>query len=295
MSQFRQVLEHVLKQSDDPAASFDRLTSTSDLPESLRHHYAINSDDAGQVNDLYRYLRFDRTCAITYLNTFVFPCFARQFAQKTSCSAWDIPLFQDDVPSDAQRARTSGFSGTNDNKSLLPLTISQDSALSPHTNAEVLSYLLQKRNRGYQQAADYGKRCTENGLLKKLVAMNCSVLIDAGAFILEMGNEELVRAWLDAHPCAKAAVYFKQGRPWVCYKGSSKNLPLVATPWSESINTEVLVFFDEAHCRGVDLRLPPNAQGVVTLALGQTKDHTVQGACLALPSVLPIPIAIFAS
>lgn len=279
LPQFRQILEHVLKSSDDPAASFDRLVSTSDLPDSLRHYYVINSDDVGQVEDLYRYLRFDRTCAIAYLNTFVFPCFARQFALKNSCSAWDIPLLQQDPL--VQRARTTGFSGTNDNKALLPLTISQDSVLSQHTNAEVLTYLLQPRNRGYQLAAfdtpNGKRRYTEVELLKHLVRSNYRVLIDAGAFILEMSNEALARAWLAESSYAKAAVYFDKGRPWVCYKSGTKKLPLVATPWADNISDEIVVFFDEAHCRGVDLQLPANAKGAVTLALGQTKDHTVQG------------------
>lgn len=274
MSQFRQVLEHALKSSDDPAASYDRLTSTSNLPDNLRHYYVINPDDAGQVEDLFRYLKFDRTCAIAYLNTFVFPRYARQFAQKLSASAWDIPLLQREVV--VQEARTSGFS---DNKSLLPLTINQDSVLSQHTNAEVLSYLLQTRNRGYQLAATTdGTRYNEVNLLAKLVNMKCKVLIDAGAFILEMGNHALAKAWLAVDGNAKAAVYFDQGRPWVCYKSTaSKRLPLVATPWADNINDDLLVFFDQAHCRGVDLRLPKNAKGAVTLALGQTKDHTVQG------------------
>jgi hypothetical protein len=37
------------------------------------------------------------------------------------------------------------------------------------------------------------------------------------------------------------------------------------------------VFLDEAHTRGVDLKLPPKAVGAVTLALKLTKDYLVQG------------------
>jgi hypothetical protein len=50
---------------------------------------------------------------------------------------------------------TTGFSGINDNRRMLPLTIKQNDlpGLS-HTNAEVLTYLLQKRSRQYILAAD---------------------------------------------------------------------------------------------------------------------------------------------
>ncbi|KAM4066193.1 P-loop containing nucleoside triphosphate hydrolase [Hirsutella rhossiliensis] len=58
---------------------------------------------------------------------------------------------------------------------------------------------------------------------------------------------------------------------------NGKTLPLLATPFAESLQ-ECLVYLDEAHTRGTDLKLPPPARGVLTLALGQTKDHTVQAA-----------------
>lgn len=63
----------------------------------------------------------------------------------------------------------------------------------------------------------------------------------------------------------------------VLYRGAKgKKAPLVTTPFANNLS-ECLVFLDEAHCRGTDLKLPQNAQGALTLALGQTKDHTVQG------------------
>lgn len=63
----------------------------------------------------------------------------------------------------------------------------------------------------------------------------------------------------------------------VLYRGvKKKKVPLVATPFSDNL-TECLVFLDEAHCRGTDLKLPQVAKGALTLALGQTKDQTVQG------------------
>lgn len=63
----------------------------------------------------------------------------------------------------------------------------------------------------------------------------------------------------------------------VIYRGvKRKKVPLVATPFADNL-AQCLVFLDEAHCRGTDLKLPQGAKGALTLALGQTKDQTVQG------------------
>ena len=55
---------------------------------------------------------------------------------------------------------------------------------------------------------------------------------------------------------------------------------LLATPFSEKLD-ECLVYIDEAHTRGIDLKLPQKARGALILALGQTKDHTMQGKLTA--------------
>lgn len=76
-----------------------------------------------------------------------------------------------------------------------------------HTNAEVLTYLLQGRSREYVVAADdNGNHLTELGLLRSLSERSIRVLIDAGAQILEMDNISLVKEWLRICPSAPAAV-----------------------------------------------------------------------------------------
>ena len=54
--------------------------------------------------------------------------------------------------------------------------------------------------------------------------------------------------------------------------------------WADNLH-DCLVYLDEAHTRGVDLKIPRDALGALTLALGQTKDHTVQGISVSLFSV----------
>ncbi|KAM3068070.1 hypothetical protein ACMFMF_009436 [Clarireedia jacksonii] len=279
-SQFQQGLLHVLK-SDNPASEYDRWTQSSfNLPESLQNWNVINADDRGQLEQLWKHLRLNRNVLDYYMNIFVFPVHAKQFGIKLQASGWDLPLFTKlQAGNRISRVRTTGFSGTNDNKMMLPLTIKQDDLESlRQTSAEVLTYVLQSRNRWvYNVTNQQGKRLTEIGLLQRIHRGGIRILIDAGAYILEMNNRSLVKEWLTVDTMAKGAVFFgADNRAWVMYR-DGKEVPLLATPFAENLS-EFLVYFDEAHTRGVDLNLPQNALGALTLALGQTKDHTLQAA-----------------
>ena len=283
-SQLSQILEHVLK-SDDPSQIYDRFTQESSLPDSLREWNSINVDDEAQLKEIWKHLRYNVVVIDHFLNSFVFPRHAKQFQMKLQASGWDIPLTSFlDPPKQFDKLRkltkplTTGFSGTNDWKRMLPLTIHQrDLPGLAHTNAEVLTYLLQLRNRRYVLAADFrGRHISERELLTRITALKIRVLIDAGAQILEMTNLALVKAWLDIFHDAPAAVYFdEKNRPSVLYRQGHR-IPLLASPFAEDLG-QCLVYLDEAHTRGTDLKFPADACGALTLGLGQPKDHTVQG------------------
>ena len=120
LSQFRDGLQYVLR-SDDPAAEYDRWTAgSSTMPEDLHHWNVINVDDQGQVETLWRHLRLHRNVLDHYMNNFVFPVHAKQFGVKLQASGWDIPLFSKrQQQEDTSCAKTTGFSGTNDNVSII--------------------------------------------------------------------------------------------------------------------------------------------------------------------------------
>ncbi|CRG89375.1 N-(5-amino-5-carboxypentanoyl)-L-cysteinyl-D-valine synthase [Talaromyces islandicus] len=284
VAQLRQGLQAVLN-SDDPSTEYNRWIQTSDtIPEPLRYWNIINVDDEGQILELWRHLRLKMRVINHFLTKFVFPIHAKQFNIKMQSSGWDIPLsgYLTDLSlaNGTQTPRlTTGFSGTNDNRRLLPLTIHQrDLPDLLHTNAEVLTYLLQTRNRRYIQTTHAnGKRYSEIDLLRRLDGERIRILIDAGAFILEMDNKTLVKEWLEQDSRAQAAVYFgPDNKAWVLYR-AGKTVPLIATPFVDNMEN-CLIYLDEAHTRGTDLKLPPSATGALTLGLNQTKDHTVQAA-----------------
>lgn len=284
-AQLRQSLEHVMK-SDDPSCEYDRWTQSSKtLPDSLREWSVINVDDESQLAEVWQHIRYSVVVIDHFLNNFVFPKHAKQFRMKLQASGWDIPLpglppgIQPSVvrPND-HLSLTTGFSGTNDNRTMMPLTIKQeDLPTLSHTNAEVLTYLLQPRNRTFVLAADRGRHISEPDLLHMLKRRGIRVLIDAGAQILEMDNYILAKTWLKVDTQAPAAVYFNdRNKPFVLYR-TGLNIPLSASPFLDNLG-DCLVYLDEAHTRGTDLKMPVDAVGALTLGLGQTKDHTVQGS-----------------
>ncbi|KAL4806252.1 hypothetical protein BDV18DRAFT_160319 [Aspergillus unguis] len=253
-SQIKQSIDAVLK-SDHPATEYERWIQDSvTLPAALRHWNSISVDDEGLVYLIWKSLRFTPVVINHFLNHFVFPLHAKQFATKMQASGWDVLLnnnsshYRSTEASWLQPGITTGFSGTNDNRSLLPLNIEQRTSFS---ETELLDYLYKQGIR---------------------------VLIDAGAFIMEMDNVAVARAWIQADWKAKGAVFFdvNDNKPWVMYR-NFKRVPLFASPFADDLEG-CLVYLDMAHTRGTDLRMPPNAIGAVTLGLGQTKDHTVQAA-----------------
>jgi len=302
MAQFEQVLKYVLK-SDDPASDYDRWVQSADsLPDSVRTWAAINVDDELQCKELWSHLRYDMIVVDCFLNNFVFPYHARTFERKLVSSAWDIslpPPFHSALPyghstvqvsSEATQKivknslqLTTGFSGTNDNRTLLPLNIEQrDLTGLTHTNAEVLTYLLQPRNRKYVFAADsLGRRLTEYDFLRLISKDGIRMLLDAGAQILEFDNLNLVKTWLSVETEAEAAVYFDEDDKARVLTRDGRSQPLVASPYNDNLGACV-VYLDEAHTRGTDLKMPSSSVAALTLGPGQTKDHTVQGEFLFL-------------
>jgi len=299
LPQFTQTLNQLLK-ADEPAREFESwIRDVRSFPNSLRSWNSINIEDESQCNQLWVLLCQQIRVINFFLNRFVFPRHARTFERKLVSSGWDIATGRsvfdgrvaptlnvnakagavaDRSSSQDTRSLTVGFSGTNDNKTLLPLNVLQNDLRGlSHTNAEVLTYLLQPRNKRYFAATDVrGKRLTEGGFLQKLHGLGIRMLLDAGAQIIELDNLSLAKAWLLVDFEAEAAVYFgEDGRARVVYR-DGRGQPLAGSPFSKNL-ASCVVYLDEAHTRGVDLKMPADATAALTLGVMQTKDQTVQG------------------
>ncbi|KAL8970029.1 MAG: hypothetical protein Q9183_001709 [Haloplaca sp. 2 TL-2023] len=246
--QVRRCLE-LVKKADDPTAEYETWTSMDpSFPAQLIHWSAVNLEDQQQCKtQLYPALRYNKKTADFFLTFVVFPKEGKEYDRKLSASGWDIPA----RPESAKV--TTGFSGTNDNRFLLPTTISQqDLPELRHTSGKVLEFLSREENLSYFCAKnENGVQTTTKGLLEYIghVDPTARVLIDVGAQIIDFTNRQVIAEWLNFCPSAEAGIYFDE-----------KDYPMVLTKTggveklasSSFVNRmdRCIVYLDDVHTRG---------------------------------------------
>lgn len=246
-----------------------------DLPKAFRHLQGINVEDRARlIGEVFPHLRKVKSVIDFFLNTVVFPKELRVFPDKLSASGWDIGK--------AKRQPTTAFSGTCDTHLLLPLATEHLSLPhQQHTNALVIHHLLQPDNQVLilPPVRDAGE--TDADVLLHAV-MNADpqprVIIDVGALILDLSNEQLAKIWLEKHTTdsAEAAIFFDDHDELTTIDRVGNVENLQTSPFGSRIH-DCIVFLDEAHTRGTDLKLPIDYRAAVTLGPYLTKDRLVQG------------------
>jgi hypothetical protein len=207
-----------------------------------------------------------------YLSDSVFPKAAKEFPSKLPTSGWDL--------AESRNHRTTGFSGTNDNRYLLPLSIQQiDPVDQGGTNALVLMHLLHPNNSHYLCASNANRVPLQGKEFVRLINQQqpqIRVLLDVGAQVLDLQNKELVQFWLDVNRHADAAIYFDDDDQLMVTRRDGTIEPLRSSPYREQTG-KCIVYLDDAHTRGTDLKLPRDWRAAVTLGRKVTKDRLVQG------------------
>ena len=264
----------LLVKLDNPEMEYDHWVALGqDLPEELRQLNGVNTEDKTQVDEFLMPL-FSRNKGVVdfYLSQVVFPRAAREFPSKLPTSAWDLVEDKKNV--------TTGFSGTNDNRYLLPTSINQeDPDFVLGTNALVLRHLLLPENNHYEcTEGNNGERESVATFLKRLVSKDpeIRVLLDVGAQMLELQNEELARYWLTLRPDISAAIFFNDSDHLTVVTPDGTIEPFISSPFNRQLD-KCVVYLDEAHTRGTDLKLPIGMRAAVTLGPKVTKDRLVQG------------------
>ncbi|KAK0446444.1 uncharacterized protein EV420DRAFT_1715953 [Desarmillaria tabescens] len=205
-----------------------------------QHRYAhlsgVNTKDKEQwSNHLVPLFQRNRAVNDFYLSQVVFPKQAKEFPCKLSTSGWDLA---------ERRAKvTTGFSGTNDNRYLLPTSIQQcDLRSQQGTNAKVLAYLLRSENNHY--------KCVRNP---------------------HNGNSLTAQEFLDLLVQERPKIQVLLDTSWEPAE------PLLLSPLKYQLD-RCLVYLDQAHTRGTDLKLPLSFRAAITLGSKVTKDRLVQDA-----------------
>ncbi|KAJ8109131.1 hypothetical protein OPT61_g7683 [Boeremia exigua] len=273
-------LEALLR-SDNPDLEYQAwLRTAPTLPGPYKQLQGINLKDHLQCKEnIFPHLRYSKAAIDYYLSRMVFPKECREFPYKLSASGWDL----------AKRKMhpTTGFSGTNDSKYTLPLDIKQlDIPEQSHTNALVLKNLLRPENSVKLMSEDVmAKEFGTKSLLNVLKTMDSRprVLLDVGAQIIDSTNLDLARIWLDLYRFdeqTRAVVFFNDQDEIMALDKSGEIQEFSSSPYADQLG-QCLVYLDEAHTRGIDLKLPADYQAAVTLGANVTKDRLVQ-ACMRM-------------
>ncbi|KAI1500635.1 hypothetical protein F5X99DRAFT_429300 [Biscogniauxia marginata] len=236
-----------LLMTDQAQAQYDCwVQDAPDLDEAFHTLAGVAMKDQQQlIGDIFPHLSKSKSTIDYFLSHIVFAREMKEFPQKLSASGWDI-------------GRTK--------------------ELQRYTNALVAEYLLQQENDVVMKNSD------ADALLDLVIFKSpVQVILDVGAQILEMTNLQLAEAWLERIPQDhnKEAVIFFDDNDDICVlnrQGCIEKLQI--SPYYQQLDL-CLVFLDEAHTRGTDLKLPKDYRAAVTLGAGLTKDRLVQ-ACMRM-------------
>ncbi len=99
--------------------------------------------------------------------------------------------------------------------------------------------------------------------------------------MLELQNEELVRHWLRVSltPHISAAIFFNESDNLTVLTRDGTIEPFTSSPFNRQLD-KCIVYLDDAHTRGTDLKLPRGTRAAVTLGPKVTKDRLLQGELL---------------
>lgn len=269
---------HLIK-SDQANMEYQLWVNDTGLEQAYRQLVGVNLEDGHHcVEYIFPALRFSKVVVDYFLSQIVFPKEIKEFPDKLSASGWDL--------GEIKTHPTAGFSGTNDSRRTLPLNVRQlDLPEQNHTNALVLEYLLQPEN----SVTFFSDQNTESKskahvLLETVAALDppVQVILDVGAQIPKLDNLQLASHWLAMLPknCQTQAIVFINDTDEICVLDRSGRVePLHTSPFARQMEA-CFVFLDEAHTRGIDLKLPSKYRAAVNLGAGITKDKLVQGESL---------------
>ena len=97
--------------------------------------------------------------------------------------------------------------------------------------------------------------------------------------MLEMTNQQLIAHWLSLRKDIAAGVFFDDADNLSVLSQDGVVEPLYSSSFFQLFD-RCIVYLDDAHTRGTDLKFPLNFRAMVTLGPNVTKDRLVQGTSL---------------
>jgi hypothetical protein len=268
--------EHLLNSDHADIEYQTWVKDAPNLPTPFHQLIGINLKDHYQcIEQVLPPLRFAKSVIDYFLTHIVFPKEMKEFPHKLTASGWDL--------GQTKIQPTTGFSGTLDSRNTLPLGVQYlDLSDQKHTNALVLEHLLQPENSvALMPPREKASGSDAELLVKMVVKMEppTRVILDVGAQVLELNNLGVAREWLKLMPDdrqTQAALFFNEYDEISVLDRHGRVEPLQTSAFAKQLDL-CLIFLDEIHTRGTDLKLPQAYRAAVTLGANLTKDRLVQG------------------
>lgn len=236
----------------------DKVDPTSDVHLQLMH-------------EVYRY---NMAVIDFWLGTCVFSRETVHFPQRIVANAFHL--------AHNEQGKVVGFSGTKDNKILLPLQVKQqvpNLQTAVATDGKMLELILKN-----DEVICFGAaKSLSSSILEFAVKRRTQALIDTGATMAGLPNQQVALQILELLKSDEkdrgdllGVVYFdKDKETWMVMNHMKRSWPLGASLIHES---NAFVYFDESRCRGTDMKLRENATALLTLSPFMSKDKLMQGA-----------------
>ncbi|CAL6020113.1 Conserved_hypothetical protein [Hexamita inflata] len=257
---------------EDPEAIYSTFIIGSQIdgvPVQFRQFKGINLKDEHQLEKcVYPVLKYNTRVINFWVNNNVFNKETKQFPQKLTTGAPQLCEERDLL--------TTGFSGTNDTKLLLPQSIQQnDLDILKQTNGEILFRMLKPENDHYYNIQNEN---VSQQVIELAIKINCKVILDVGAVMIEMNNLQIARKWLSLinDENIRAAIYINERNQIMVVDHHDNEIELILSPFANNLGA-CIIYIDDIHTRGTDFKIPLNTKACVTLGMGVTKDKLVQG------------------
>ncbi|KDO28986.1 hypothetical protein SPRG_20090 [Saprolegnia parasitica CBS 223.65] len=222
-------------------------------------------NDASQVTRLLQLVRLLPSVVHYYVRQHVFPsCMNFQKLKVSACGH--------ELGSDSLFAKRIGFSGTPSN--LLPLDLG-DCHYEPQSDGNIFSVLTSARVTTLERKLDW----TATSLLRDIATHDppFHALIDTGALITGLDNEEVARFLLTHLPLSMEGVVYldPSDRQMILLRDHAAAMPLVQCGLGPE---KRFTFYDQVHTTGMDIKQCTSARAVLTLGKDMTFRDYAQGA-----------------
>ncbi|CUG26494.1 Hypothetical protein, putative, partial [Bodo saltans] len=228
----------------------------------------VDLNNVAMVNGLYDVLHDTIPVIGFWVRFCVLEQECKHFPSMLMGSAWDIA----NVP------RAVGFSGTSDAQCLLPESIRFEDHPSDTISGATghMIRLVTKHTIGTVEtiAASVNTVGRSEMVVRHALSHECQVVIDIGGLFAGTDLTTLAKNACKSLPENLQGVCFFNGVTWVAM--SKTTYEIAELRFALVTADQCLVLFDQARCRGADLRLATNAHALVTLGEDTTKDAFMQ-------------------